>query len=180
MEILRKTVIIGCLIYGVYGIVSLIQLGQFIPPIPIKPFVFAAFLIVYVSVSRQDFSPLLRISFLIWMMSLIFVGQYFVEILFDYSTVDFYLNNVEPFVLMGSIAAFIALVYKLVGELRYQSFKYYLLIVISALIIPITILIKDQIIFDYGIILIAFLFFIFERMKKLADTEEKVEKILMV
>lgn len=180
MEALRKTVVIGCLIYGLYGLVSLFDLGTFIPPIPFKPFLFAAFLIAYVSVSRNDFSPLLRISLLVWMMSLIFVGQYFVETFFDYEMVDFYINNVEPFVLMGAISAFIAMVYKLVGEMGYRSIKFYLPIVISAAIIPLTIIAKDQIVFDWGMIIVAFLFFIFERMKKGGSTEEKYEKMLLV
>src|SRR5690554_2394176 len=130
MEALRKTVVIGCLVYGLYGLVSLFDLGTFIPPIPFKPFLFSIFLIAYVSVSRKDFSPLLRISLLVWMMSLIFVGQYFVEFFFDYEMVDFYINNVEPFVLMGAISAFIAMVYKLVGEIGHRSIKFYLPILI--------------------------------------------------
>ncbi|RYM32071.1 hypothetical protein ERX46_15420 [Brumimicrobium glaciale] len=180
MEALRKTVIIGCLIYGLYGLVSLFDLGTFIPPIPIKPFVFAAFLIAYVSVSRQDYSPLLRIGLLIWMMTLIFVGQYFVEIFFDYDMVDFYVNNVEPFVLMGSVAAFIAMTYKLVGELGYRSIKYYLPIVISAALIPLTIIFKDQIVFDWGMVIVAFFFFVFERTNKAVVTDDKYEKIFYV
>ena len=180
MEALRKTVIIGCLVYGLYGLVSLFDLGVFIPPLPIKPFLFAVFLIVYISVSRQDFSPLLRISLLVWMTTLVFVGQYFVEFFFDYSTVDMYINNVEPVILMGSIAAFIALVYKLVSEMGYTSIKYYLPIVISAALIPLTILFKDKIVFDWGIVVIAFLFFLFDRLKKEGSTEEMHEKILYV
>ena len=180
MEALRKTVVIGCLIYGLYGLVSLFDLGTFIPPIPFKPFIFIAFLIAYVSVSRNDFSPLLRISLLVWMMSLIFVGQYFVETFFDYEMVNFYINNVEPFVLMGAISAFIAMVYKLVGEMGYRSIKFYLPIIISAAIIPLTIIVKDQIAFDWGMIIIAILFFIFEKLKNGVTTEEKYEKILLV
>lgn len=180
MEALRKTITIGCLIYGLYGLISLFDLGTFIPPLPVKPFLFAAFLIAYVSVSRQDFSPLLRISLLVWMMALIFVGQYFVEVFFDYEMTDFYLNNVEPFVLMGSIAAFIAMNYKLVGEMGYRSLKYYLPIIISAAIIPLTIVFKDQLVFDWGMITLAFLFFIFERTSKVNNREEKNEKILYV
>jgi hypothetical protein len=180
MEALRKTVTVGCLIYGLYGLVSLFDLGVFIPPFPIKPFLFATFLISYILVSREDFSPLLRISLLVWMTTLVFVGQYFVEIFFDYSTVDFYINNVEPFVLMGSIAAFIALVYKLVSEMGYTRLKFYLPLVISAALIPLTIFIKDQIIFDWGIIAVAFLLFIFNRLKKGTSTEEMHEKILFV
>ncbi|HLV41722.1 MAG TPA: hypothetical protein VKY37_05560 [Brumimicrobium sp.] len=180
MEVLRKAVIIGCLVYGLYGLVSLFDLGVFIPPLPIKPFLFAAFLIVYVSVSRQDFSPLLRISLLVWMMTLIFVGQYFVETFFDYTTVDLYLNNVEPVILMGSIAAFIALVYKLVSEIGYTSLKYYLPIVISAALIPLTIIFKDQIVFDYGIITVALMLFLVERLKKENSTAEMHDKILYI
>lgn len=180
MEALRKTVIIGCLVYGLYGLISLFDLGVFIPPLPIKPFLFAIYLIVYVSVSRKDFSPLLRISLLVWMMTLIFVGQYFVEIFFDYATVDMYLNSVEPVILMGSITAYIALVYKMVGEMGYTAIKYYLPIVISAALIPLTIVFKDQIVFDLGIITVAFMFFLFERLKKGGDTEDMHEKILYV
>ncbi|PWH86793.1 hypothetical protein [Brumimicrobium oceani] len=180
MEALRKSVIIGSLIYGLYGLVSLFDLGTFIPPIPLKPFLFAAFLIAYVSVSRNDFSPLLRISLLVWMVSLIFVGQYFVEIFFDYEMVDFYINNVEPFVLMGAIAAFIALTYMLVLEMGYRSTKFYLPLIISSAIIPLTIILKDQIVFDWGMILVAILFFIFERLGKNEEREEKYEKILLV
>lgn len=180
MEALRKTVIIGCLIYGLYGIVSLIDLGTFVPPIQLKPFLFAAFLIAYVSVSRKDFSPLLRISLLVWMMTLIFVGQYFVEVFFDHDTVDLYINSVEPFVLMGSITAFIAMTYKLVVELGYRSLKLYLPIIVSAALIPLTILFKDQIVFDWGMVSVALLFFVFERMKNGAVTEDKYEKILFV
>jgi len=180
MEILRKTVIIACLIYGLYGVVSLLDLGVFIPPLPLKPFLFAVFLITYVSVSRKDFSPLLRIAVLVWMMTLIFVGQYFVEIFFDYATVDLYLNNVEPVVLIGSIAAFITLVYKLVGEMGYRSFKYYLPIIISAVLIPLTIFFKDQIIFDWGIIVVALLLYVFDRLKKEVSTQDIYEKILVI
>src|SRR5690554_3601869 len=165
MENLRKTVLVGCLIYGLYGLTSLFNLGVFIPPLPLKPFLFTVFLFSYIFVSRQDFAPLLRISLLIWMTTLIFIGQYFIEVFFDYETVYFYLNNVEPFILMGSIAAFIALVYKLVSEMHYTSFKYLTPIVISGLLIPLTLFIKDQIVFDWGIITIALLFFIFERLK---------------
>ncbi|WP_107037839.1 hypothetical protein [Brumimicrobium mesophilum] len=180
MEVLRKITIIGCLVYGLYGLVSFLDLGTFVPPIPLKPYIFMAFLIGYVTVSRQDFSPLLRISLLVWMMALIFVGQYFVETFFDYETVDFYLNNVEPFVLMGSIAGFVAMVYKLVGELAYRSIKYYLPIGVSTAIIPLTVIFKNQIVFDWGMVIVALLLFTFERMKTTTEIEEKYEKIFYV
>ena len=180
MEALRKTVTIGCLTYGLYGLISLFELGTFVPPIPIKPFVFATFLIAYVSVSRQDNSPLLRIALLVWLITLIFVGQYFAEIFFDFDTVDFYINTVEPFVLMFSISAFVAMNYKLVRELGYSSIKYYLLIVISGMLIPLTIVFNDQIMFDWGMVTVAFLFFIFERMNKGRNVEDKYEKVFFV
>lgn len=180
MEVLRKTVIISCLIYGLYGLLSLLNLGVFIPPLPIKPLLYILFLLVYIAVSRYDYSPLLRIALLIWMTSLVFVGQYFVELIFDYTTVDFYLNNVEPFVLMGSIAAFILLVYKLASEMGYTSLKYYLLISIAAALIPLTILVKDRIVFDWGISAVAFLFYLFEWFRKEVEMEEMHEKILFV
>lgn len=180
MEKLRKTVLSGALIYALYGLISLFNLGVFIPPIPLKPFLFSAFLLAYVLVSRQDYSPLLRISLLIWMMSLIFVGQYFVEIFFDVKTIDFYLNNVEPFVLIGSITAFIAFTYKIVSEMNYSSYQYYLPIIISSAIIPLTIILKDQIVFDWGMIAVAILIFVFERINKEQNTEEKLEKVLYV
>src|SRR5690554_523436 len=178
MDKLQKTVIIGTLIYGLYGLISLFDLGVFIPPLPLKPFLFVLFLFSYILVSQQDFSPLLRISLLIWMTTLVFVGQYFVETFFDYATVDFYLNNVEPFILIGSITAFIILVYQLVNEIGYTSLKYFTPIAIAVLLIPLTLLIKNQIIFDWGMIIIAVLFFIFERSKKEQTTAEKHVKIL--
>ncbi|PKR80842.1 hypothetical protein CW751_08730 [Brumimicrobium salinarum] len=180
MEALRKVILIGCLIYGIYGLVSWFELGFFIPPFPIKPILFTVFLIAYILVSRADFSPLLRISLLIWMTSLIFVGQYFVELFFDYRTIDFYLNNIEPFVLMGSLAAFIALVYTMVKEMNYLPYQTIILVGLAALLIPLTILLKDQIVFDYGIITSAFLFFIFDRIRKVESTSEMHLKVLYV
>lgn len=179
MEKLRKTVIIGCLIYGLYGLISWLDVGVFVPPIPLKPFLFATFFVFFVYDDYQGHLTVLNISFLIWLATLVFIGQYLVETFFDYNTVDLYINTIEPYILLGSMISFIVFVSILSKRFEYPYILTLILSTLAILILLSVILIGKQAFYDWGIAVVALLFFIFNWNKDhLNENYQKMQMVL--
>lgn len=179
MEKLSKTVSISCLIYGLYGLVSWLDVGAFVPPIPLKPFLFVAFLLAFVFSIRQNIFTSLNISFLLWLVTLVFVGQYLVETFFDFEFVHLYMNSIEPFILLGSIFAFIVFVFNFSRKIGSSSIRIFILLLLSILIFTFILLIGKHFVYDWGIAIITLLFFIFNRNNtSLSENTQKIQIIL--
>lgn len=97
---LGKIVSITCLTYIVYGITSAFQLGTFLPPIPLKPFIYLFFVLlglgfgVYLKVSQFNY------IMLIWMAIYAMNSTAFLEVFFSSRDVVTYENTYE---IIGSL-----------------------------------------------------------------------------
>lgn len=179
MEKLNKTVTIGCLIYGLYGLISWLNVGAFVPPIPLKPFLFLAFLVAFIIINKQNNFTSLNIFFLVWLTTLIFVGQYLAETFFDFESVQFYMNVIEPFVLLGSILAFIVFVFIFSRKIGYSPIIIVVLLILTVSIFLFILLIGKQFVYDWGIAIVALLFFVFNRNKdSLSENHQKIQVVL--
>ncbi|RFC53239.1 hypothetical protein [Brumimicrobium aurantiacum] len=180
MERLQKIVTLSCLIYTLYGLSSFFQLGTFVPPIPLKPFLFLTFLIAYlVSSSFKEFN-LLKIFTSFWLLSLIFVGQYFVEVFFDYQTVECYLRNVEPLVLIGSVLGFISVIFKLSYTIGLGFFKSAIPVLGIVLLFSFSPNLDDHLVYDFVIIAFAFIFYLYDCLNQVGIVETKQKEIILL
>ena len=178
MEKLNKTVKIGCLIYGLYGLMSWLEIGTFVPPIPLKPILFFVFLIAFVvNIQRFD-SKLLNGFVLSWLITLVFVGQYLVEMLFSYKGIYFYLNSIEPYAFLLSVTSFIVLVLVFLRKMNYRPI--YILIFSFMLILFIVLLLFTDIknLYEWSTVVIALMFLVFNRNKN--DLNKNFQKVQII
>lgn len=63
---LPKIVSITCLVYLIYGLTSAFQFGTFLPPLPLKPFVYLFFVIIGVAFVLLQKGSFLHFIFLFW------------------------------------------------------------------------------------------------------------------
>ena len=81
MEQLRKVVVLGCLTYLLYGLISWFQLGVFLPPLPVKPFLFIGFAIFGLYNAIKSGIKTLDVSFYVWLIFISVINQSFLELL---------------------------------------------------------------------------------------------------
>lgn len=110
MEQLRKVVAVGCLTYVLYGLVSWFQLGTFLPPLPVKPFLFLGFAIFgLVSAVRSGINAL-DVSFYLWLGFISIINQSFLELLLSTPQLITYQESLE-------------IIFELIAVLLYLSFN---------------------------------------------------------
>ncbi len=178
MEILNKTIKIGCLIYGLYGLISWLEIGTFIPPIPLKPILFFAFLIAFVvNIHRFD-SKLLNGLVLTWLITLIFVGQYLVETFFNYKGIYFYMNSIEPYAFLLSVFSFLIFTLVFLYKMKYPPLKILLFSFTLLLFLLLLLLTDIQYLYEWCTVVIAFMFFVFNKNKN--DLSEHFQKVQIV
>lgn len=180
MENLRKTVNICCLIYGVYGLISLVQLGTFVPPIPLRPILFLVLLIFYVLRTKMIMkSALSEFIFLLWLTSMVFVGPYFMESWGRFETVSYFYGHVEPIIRVVSSITFSIVIIFLCYHKKYKSWLFYLLVLVAICFIPYSF--RSHSASDWGMIGIIFLSFLANFLTKHSKIREGwMEKSLVL
>lgn len=95
MEQLRKVVAVGCLTYLLYGLISYFQLGVFLPPLPLKPFLFIGFAIFGIVNAVQSGIKKLDVLFYLWVMLISFFNQSFLELFFSTQEMLAFQDSIE-------------------------------------------------------------------------------------
>lgn len=166
MELIRKTSLIAALIYGLYGFFSYLNLGVYVPPFPLKPFLVLALLIAFVASSKIGVEKVLNFVFSAWLLSYAFVGQYLLETFLETSSVIFYLEYIEPFVRICSMLLFVIFAFLFSIKSIEKLYQQYILIYISLLMVIFELSNIGQASFDWGIVVFAAFLFGFYRISK--------------
>lgn len=166
MEILRKIVNISCLVYGLFGFISIIQLGAFVPPIPLRPILFLIFFIAYIKYKGlKTFTFNKERLFLIWMITMILVGPYFMETWTNFSSIRFYYLHIEPIVYWTSILSFSFLIFSFF-YLSISNKKWYLYVIFCMILAGIYFSLSNRLFYDWMILISTGVLFIYVRFKK--------------
>ena len=104
---LGKIVSILCLTYIIYGVTSFFQLGTFLPPIPLKPFIYLLFvgLGIYYGVCAR--TSKISYALLGWLALFAFNSNAFLEVIMNTAQLINYENNVSVFVSLALIIVFL-------------------------------------------------------------------------
>lgn len=98
MEQLRKVVAVGCLTYFIYGITSAFQLGTFLPPIPLKPFLYLLFVVVGLVYTLRFKTHFISYALLSWLVLYALNSHAFLEISLNTKSMLYYEEYISVFV----------------------------------------------------------------------------------
>jgi hypothetical protein len=163
MEQLRKVVAVGCLTYVLYGLISWFQLGVFLPPLPIKPFIFLGFAIFgLVSAARSGLKAL-DVSFYLWLVLISVTNQSFLELFVSTPQIITFQDNVEVFFQLIAVVLFIVFNVLIIFSLRKVklSFAIYFLILTALVILIFTM--PSYVSLKESIIIMAIIYFLSNR-----------------
>ncbi len=104
---LGKIVSVACLTYIVYGITSAFQLGTFLPPIPLKPFMFLFFVIVGLVFAVRTRAKLLSYVLLSWMALYASNIHAFLEVTLRFDTLLLYEKHVSMYISFVMVLLFL-------------------------------------------------------------------------
>lgn len=181
MEKLRKVVIITCLIYFLYGLTSWFELGVFVLPFPIKPFLFISFLVGYLSFLDYKKFSLLNLSLIIWLFLSAFIGQHIVETFFSHNTISVYLNTIEPYFFYGANLFFILFIFFLIKDVGYSLFQTLALIFcVVAMAFLSFVIVNNRSLLSLGIVFISFILFVFNYFDKKIILNVEHQKVLLI
>lgn len=92
---LGKFVSIACLTYIVYGVTSTFQLGTFLPPLPLKPFIYLLFVLVGIIYGIQQKTNIISYSLLGWLALFAFNSTSFLELIFNTEQIIHYERHIS-------------------------------------------------------------------------------------
>lgn len=179
MERLRKTVNISCLIYFVYGIVSWIDLGTFVPPLPLKPILILGFLIVFAL--SVDFKVNRNLSYLVigWLFTLLFSNQRLVELFLNHTNLEIFVRKISPNTLSLSLFFFAIILMSLF--IRSKTNKIVRLVLIALLVLSAIIYYPR---FDYyyelAIVVMTSILFVINRLGEREEESGHIENVIIV
>jgi hypothetical protein len=140
MEQLRKVVAVGCLTYVMYGLISWFQLGVFLPPLPIKPFLFIGFAVFGLVSAVRSGIKALDVSFYLWLIFISVINQGFLELIVSSPQVVSFQDSGEVFFQLIAVLLFIVFNVLIILSLRKvkPSFTIYFLILTALVILIFT------------------------------------------
>lgn len=166
METLRKTVNIGCLIYAVYGLISLVNLGVYVPPIPLKPILFIVFLVAYILVIKKATHRLLHLVFCILLLSMALTGQLLANTFLDYQATQFYQEAISPIFSILLLSSFVLMVYMLPQKLSFSKLEARSVWLMGIIVVPLSVVVFDYHVFIWGFMVIVLQFFLYRRKRR--------------
>ncbi len=104
---LGKIVSVACLTYIVYGITSAFQLGTFLPPVPLKPFMFLLFVVAGVVFAVRSKAKLLSYVLLSWIALYALNSHAFLEVSLKFDTLLFYEEQVSIYISLVMVLLFL-------------------------------------------------------------------------
>lgn len=95
---LGKFVSVACLTYIVYGITSAFQIGTFLPPVPLKPFIFLLFVLTGFVFALRTKARVISYSLLGWILLYALNSHAFLEVSLKFETLLFYEEHFSLYV----------------------------------------------------------------------------------
>lgn len=140
MEQLRKVVAAGCLTYVLYGLISWFQLGVFLPPLPVKPFLFLGFVIFGLVNAIQAGVRVLDISFYLWLIFISVINQSFLELLLSTPQLMSFQGSIEVVFQLMAVILFVTFNVLVILSLRKtnKNFMLYFILLITLIILVFT------------------------------------------
>jgi uncharacterized membrane protein YuzA (DUF378 family) len=133
---LGKIVSIACLTYIIYGITSVFQVGTFLPPIPLKPFIYIFFAVIGVVFGIRSKTSFISYALIGWLALFALNSNAFLETILSTGQMIHYEQNIAVFVALLIIVIFLLhSVFLLLAAIR-EDKRYGLLFVplISAIV----------------------------------------------
>lgn len=96
METIRKVSNISVLIYFLYGIISWINLGEFIPPFPLFPLIVVVFIVAFIF--KQQKKDSFYYLHLLFLLTFLFIDTRLIESFLNYNIISFFNHNIIPYV----------------------------------------------------------------------------------
>jgi hypothetical protein len=121
---LGKIVSILCLTYIVYGITSFFQLGTFLPPIPLKPFIYLLFVCLGIYYGLRSGASIVSYALLGWLSLFAFNSNAFLEVIMNTSQLINYEKNVSVFVSLALMIVFLIHAFLLLFSIARQDKRY--------------------------------------------------------
>jgi hypothetical protein len=178
MNIFRKAVVLSCLTYGLYGIISWIQLGAFVPAFLLRPLLLFLILIFFLIENFQKGNCNTNRLGAIWLFSFVFVGHYFMELFFNFSRVQFYMDWVHPFVFVVSVLLFCSWIVLLIRQITIKLNLRIITSLVGLSVVLLSILFFGRLAYDWGIVVLAILFFGIDRILLSAEINKINEQQL--
>lgn len=179
MEALQKTVVLGSLIYFIYGILNLIQIGVYLPPFPLRSFILLAILIVFVKTQQRTQDRLLWVVFSVWLSSYLFVSPLFLENFLSFAFLSYYVNQIMDIVIIcNAILFFLTIVFMLRKVMLNKGFLIFLSIVFLAVIVFSLLLFSSLILGVIGFAVFLYLIIFKREVGDVQKTEERIALII--
>jgi predicted neutral ceramidase superfamily lipid hydrolase len=103
---LRKVVAVACLTYVIYGVTSAFQLGSFLPPIPVKPFIYLLFVLTGLLYATQKRFTLFSYLLLGWLFLLAINSNAFLETILSEDAMLAYESSISVYVSLITVLIF--------------------------------------------------------------------------
>lgn len=179
MEQLRKVVSVSCLTYILYGVISWWQLGAFLPPLPLKPFVFLIFFFFGSYHAYNRGASLLDYFFFSWLLIVSILDQSFTELILNEETViDFQVLYEIYFLLLSQILFFTfntIIIHNLSQRSKGFTLYYLVIILLTALVF----IYPEYVFPEDPVIILSGLYFITERFLK-NELTIKVQRVFVL
>lgn len=180
MEQLRKVVTVGCLTYVLYGLISWFQLGTFLPPLPVKPFLFLGFAIFGLVNAVQSSIKLLDIAFYLWLVFISVINQSFLEILLSTPQISSFQETIEVFFQFIAVLLFIWFNTLIILSLRKINYNFSLYFLILITLIVLVFVLPRYISLQKSAVIMGLLYFLTYRFsqKRIGKSVERTVVVL--
>jgi len=179
MEQLRKVVTVGCLTYVLYGLVSWFQLGLFLPPLPVKPFLFLGFAIFGLVNAVQSGIKLLDIAFYLWIVFISVLNQSFLELLLSSPQISSFQETIEVFFQFIAVLLFIWFNTLIILSLRKINYNFTLYFLVLSGLVVMIFAFPNYISLQKSAVIMGLLYFLTNRFSQ-KRIENSVERTVVV
>lgn len=179
MEQLRKVITVGCLTYVLYGLISWFQLGSFLPPLPVKPFLFLGFAIFGLVNAVQSGIKLLDIAFYLWLVFISVINQSFLELLLSSPQISSFQDTIEVFFQFIAVLLFVWFNTLIILSLRKSNYSFSLYFLILLTLIVMIFALPSYISLQKTSVIMGFLYFLTYRFSQ-KNIENSVERTILV
>lgn len=171
---LRKVVALGCLTYILYGLISWFQLGVFLPPLPVKPYLFLGFAVFGLVFAVRTGIKALNLSFYLWLIFISVINQSFLELLLSTSQLISFQESVEVLFQLIAVVLFIVFNTFLIISLQRVKVIFFVYFFILISLVIMIFVIPGYVGLEESMIVMATLYFLSSRfdVDKLNDSAE--------
>ncbi|MEX1191384.1 MAG: hypothetical protein WEA99_05370 [Brumimicrobium sp.] len=166
MEQLRKVVAVGCLTYVLYGLISWFQLGVFLPPLPVKPFIFLGFILFGLVNAIQSGFNKLDGSFYLWIVLVAVINQSFLELFLSTPELINFQDSIEVFFELLAVFLFILFNTLIIISLRRINYNFTLYFLILTILVIMIFALPSYIDLQKSTVIMGFIYFMTQRFSR--------------